>query len=67
TVPTTSEPKRRKTCTAPPPTPASTQINSTGPTLHTAEPHTEGKYDPARQRNPQGLSTPKIKQNKRQA
>jgi hypothetical protein len=39
---------------------ANTQINSTGPTIHTAEPHAEGKYDPARQRNPQGPSTPKI-------
>ncbi len=39
---------------------ASTQINSTGPTLHKAEPHTEGKYDPAHQRNSQGPSTPKI-------
>ena len=39
---------------------ASTQINSTGPALHTAEPHAEGKYDPARQRNPQGPSTPKV-------
>ena len=39
---------------------ASTQINSTGPTLHTAEPHAKQKHDPARQRNPQGPSTPKI-------
>ncbi len=39
---------------------ASNQINSTGPTLHKAEPHTEGKYDPARQRNSQGPRTPKI-------
>ena len=38
---------------------ASTQINSTGPTLHTAEPHAERKYDPARQRNLQGLTRPK--------
>jgi hypothetical protein len=39
---------------------ASTQINCTGPTLHTAEPHAERKYDPARQRNSQEPSTPKI-------
>ncbi len=31
---------------------ASTQINSTGPALHTAESHAEGKYDPARQKTP---------------
>ncbi len=35
---------------------ANTQINCTGPTLHTAEPHTKGKYDPARQRNSQESS-----------
>ncbi len=36
---------------------AGAQINCTGPTLHTAEPHTEEKYDPARQRNSQRPST----------
>ncbi len=59
TVPTSTEPERRKTCTAPPPTQASTQINSTGPTLHTAEPHAEGKYDPARQKTPGDPARPK--------
>jgi hypothetical protein len=39
---------------------AGAQINCTGPTLHTAEPHTEEKYDPARQRNSQRPSTLKI-------
>jgi hypothetical protein len=39
---------------------ASTQINCTGPTLHTAEPQAERKYDPAHQRNLQGTHTPKI-------
>ncbi len=39
---------------------ASNQINSIGPTLHKAEPHTGRKYDPARQRNSQGPSTRKI-------
>ena len=41
------------------PTPASTQINSTGPTLHTAEPHAEGKYVPARQKTPGDPARPK--------
>ncbi len=59
-VPTTTELKRRKPVQPRHPLQASTQINSTGPTLHTAEPHAEGKLDPARQRNPQGPSTPKI-------
>ncbi len=60
TVPTTTEPKRRKPVQPRHPLQASTQINSTGPTLHTSEPYAEGKLDPARQRNPQGPSTPKI-------
>ncbi len=38
---------------------ASTQINSTEPTLHTAEPHAEGKYDPARQKTPEDPAHPK--------
>ncbi len=38
---------------------ANTQINSTGPTLHTAEPHAEEKYDPARQKTPGDLTRPK--------
>ncbi len=61
TVPITTEPQRRKKPVQPRhPPQANTQINSTGPTLHTAEPHAEGKYDPARQKNSQGPSTPKI-------
>ncbi len=43
---------------------ASTQINSTGPALHTAEPHAEGKYDPARQKTP-GTQHAQNKQNQR--
>ncbi len=44
----------------------STQINSTGPTLHKGEPHTEEKNmtQPARE-NSQEPSTSKNKQNKR--
>ncbi len=38
---------------------ASTQINSTRPALHTAEPHAEGKYDPARQKKPGDPARPK--------
>jgi hypothetical protein len=49
-----------KTCTVPPSTPDYTQINCTGPTLHTAEPQYRRKYDPARQRNSQRPGTPKI-------
>jgi hypothetical protein len=51
---------RRKPVQPRHPPQASTQINCTGPTLHTAEPHAERKYDPARQRNSQRPSTPKI-------
>jgi hypothetical protein len=60
TVPTSTEPKRRKPVQPRRPPRASNQINSTGPTLHKAEPYTEGNYDPARQRKSQGPSTPKI-------
>jgi hypothetical protein len=38
---------------------ANTQINRTGPTLHIAEPHTDKKYDPARQKSSH-KSSPKI-------
>ena len=59
TVLTTTEPKRRKPVLPRHPPQASAQINCTGPTFHTAEPHTERKYDPARQRNLQRLTRPR--------
>jgi hypothetical protein len=59
TVLTTTEPKRRKPVQPRHPPQASAQINCTGPTFHTAEPHTERKYDPARQRNLQRLTRPR--------
>ncbi len=62
--PPQQSPEEKKTCTVSPPTQASAQINSTGPTLHKAESHTEGKYDPARQRNSQRPGTPKINKTK---
>ncbi len=57
-------PKEEKPVQPRHPLQANTQINCTGPTLHIAEPHTDGKYDPARQRSSQE-SSPKSKQNKR--
>ncbi len=60
TVPTTAEPQRKKKPVQPRhPPQASTQINSTGPALHTAKPHAEGKYDPARQKTPGDPARPK--------
>ncbi len=58
--PPQQSPRKEKPVQPRHPPQASTQINSTRPTLHKAEPHTEGKYDPARQRNSQRPSTPKI-------
>jgi hypothetical protein len=58
--PPQQSPRKEKPVQSRHPSQASTQINSTGPTLHKAEPHTEGKYDPARQENSQGPSSSKI-------
>ncbi len=52
-------PEKKKPVQARHPPQASTQINSTGPALHTAEPHAEGKYDPARQKTPRDPARPK--------
>ncbi len=51
--------KRKKPVQSRQPLQASAQINCTGPALHTTESHTK-IYDPARQRNSHGPSTPKI-------
>jgi hypothetical protein len=51
TVPTSKEPKRKNPYKPRHPLQANTQINRTGPTLHIVEPHTEGKYNPARRKS----------------
>ncbi len=58
--PPQQSPEKKKPVQPRHPPQANTQVNSTGPTLHIAEPHAEGKNDPARQRNLRGPSTPKI-------
>ena len=60
TAPTTTEPEKEKPVQSHHPPQESTQINCTGPALHAAEPHTKNLYDPARQRNSHGPSTPKV-------
>ncbi len=57
--PSQQSPRKEKPVQPRHPLQANTQINRTGPTRHIAVPHTDRKYDPARQKSSHE-SSPKI-------